>query len=179
MQEEDCFGAVDLKTGTSHLFLPRLPENYAVWMGAIKVRTASLLLIWCTGCHQEHDRIAQAMISGHAPQSKSIPTTVFNLLCSIARSHQASYPVSFRHQHATACVVQGLEEYKAKYAVDEVHYTEDMPKVLAQLQPVSVHLLSGTNTDRYTCTLLQVLSCMISMLMHSKHSTDMIVHTIW
>jgi len=79
----------------------------------------------------------------------------------------------------TACVVQGLEEYKAKYAVDEVHYTEDMPKVLAQLQPVSVHLLSGTNTDRYTCTLLQVLSCMISMLMHSKHSTDMIVHTIW
>ena len=58
----------------------------------------------------------------------------------------------------TAFVVQGLEEYKAKYAVDEVHYIEDMPKMLAQLQPVSVHLLSGTNTDRYTYTLLQVLS---------------------
>ena len=79
----------------------------------------------------------------------------------------------------TAFVMQGLEEYKAKYAVDEVHYTEDMPKVLAQLQPVSVHLLSGTNTDRYTYTLLQVLSCMISALLHSKHSTDVIVNTVW
>lgn len=79
----------------------------------------------------------------------------------------------------TACVVQGLEEYKAKYAVDEVHYTEDMPKVLAQLQPVSVHLLSGTNTDRYTCTLLQVLSCMISMPMHSNHSTVVMVGIFW
>lgn len=39
VQEEDCFGAVDLQTGLSHLFLPRLPESYAVWMGAIKVRT--------------------------------------------------------------------------------------------------------------------------------------------
>ncbi|KAA6426409.1 MAG: xaa-Pro dipeptidase [Trebouxia sp. A1-2] len=83
VQEEDCFGAVDLKTGTSYLFLPRLPESYAVWMGAIK----------------------------------------------------------------------GLEEYKAKYAVDAVHYVEDMPKVLAQLQPVSVHLLSGTNTDSSRATL--------------------------
>lgn len=45
--------------------------------------------------------------------------------------------------------LQGLDDYKAKYAVDEVHYVEDMPKVLAKLQPVSLHLLSGTNTDRY------------------------------
>ena len=78
----------------------------------------------------------------------------------------------------TACVVQGLEEYKAKYAVDEVHYVEDMPKVLAQLQPVSVHLLSGTNTDRYTCTPPQVLSCMTTMLLHSNHSSDVIDETL-
>jgi len=78
----------------------------------------------------------------------------------------------------TAFVAQGLEEYKAKYAVDEVHYVEDMPKVLAQLQPVSVHLLSGTNTDRYTCTPPQVLSCMTTMLLHSNHSSDVIDETL-
>lgn len=75
----------------------------------------------------------------------------------------------------TAFVAQGLEEYKAKYAVDEVHYVEDMPKVLAQLQPVSVHLLSGTNTDRYTCTPPQLPS----MLLHSKHSTVVMSEMLW
>lgn len=44
--------------------------------------------------------------------------------------------------------LQGLGDYKAKYAVDEVHYTEDMGRVLSGLKPISVHLLCGTNTDR-------------------------------
>jgi hypothetical protein len=178
VQEEDCFGAVDLKTGTSYLFLPRLPESYAVWMGAIKVRTASLQLVGCTGCHQEHDHIAQAVISSCAPQcQKHITSNSLGLLCKIAWSYQASCPVSFA-TNVTSYVAQGLKEYKAKYAVDEVHYVEDMPKVLAQLQPVSVHLLSGTNTDRYTCTPPQVLSCMTTMLLHSNHSSDVIDETL-
>ncbi len=98
----------------------------------------------------------------------------------------AALPAHTRHRvrcllgiNITVFVAQGLEEYKAKYAVDEVHYVEDMPKVLAQLQPISVHLLSGTNTDRYTYTSLQVLSCMIFALLHSEHSTEVIVGTIW
>ena len=37
VQEEDCFGALDFQTGLSYLFIPRLPDSYAVWMGAIKV----------------------------------------------------------------------------------------------------------------------------------------------
>lgn len=45
--------------------------------------------------------------------------------------------------------LQGLDGYKAKYAVDEVHYTDDMGRVLSELKPVSVHLLCGTNTDRW------------------------------
>ncbi len=35
-QEPDLFGAVDVATGRSTLFIPRLPEAYAVWMGAIR-----------------------------------------------------------------------------------------------------------------------------------------------
>lgn len=33
-------------------------------------------------------------------------------------------------------------------AVDEVHYVEDMARVLGALAPPCLHLLSGTNTDR-------------------------------
>lgn len=32
---EDYLGALDLRTGRSILFMPRLPESYAVWMGHI------------------------------------------------------------------------------------------------------------------------------------------------
>ena len=45
-------------------------------------------------------------------------------------------------------LLQGLDDYKAKYAVDEVHYTEDIGRVLSGLKPVTLHLLCGTNTDR-------------------------------
>lgn len=31
--EPDCYGAIDVDTGRAYLFMPRLPEAYAVWMG--------------------------------------------------------------------------------------------------------------------------------------------------
>jgi Xaa-Pro dipeptidase len=34
-EKEDCYGAVDLATGAGYLFVPRLPESYAVWMGRL------------------------------------------------------------------------------------------------------------------------------------------------
>ncbi|KAL1506244.1 hypothetical protein ABEB36_005640 [Hypothenemus hampei] len=30
-----CFGAIDVKTGNAYLFIPRYPEEYAVWMGPL------------------------------------------------------------------------------------------------------------------------------------------------
>jgi Xaa-Pro dipeptidase len=36
--EGDCHGALDARTGKSTLFVPRLPEEYAIWMGAIETR---------------------------------------------------------------------------------------------------------------------------------------------
>lgn len=34
--EPDCFATIDITTGESTLYVPRLPESYAVWMGHIK-----------------------------------------------------------------------------------------------------------------------------------------------
>ncbi|CAH0562011.1 unnamed protein product [Brassicogethes aeneus] len=33
--EADCYGVVDVQSGEAHLFVPRLPEAYAVWMGPL------------------------------------------------------------------------------------------------------------------------------------------------
>eukprot|EP00656_Telonema_subtile_P018009 TRINITY_DN19714_c0_g1_i2.p1 TRINITY_DN19714_c0_g1~~TRINITY_DN19714_c0_g1_i2.p1 ORF type:complete len:471 (+),score=132.32 TRINITY_DN19714_c0_g1_i2:182-1594(+) len=36
VKEPDCFGVVDIDDGTSTLFVPRLPEDYAIWMGEVR-----------------------------------------------------------------------------------------------------------------------------------------------
>lgn len=36
VKEPDCYGLVDLATGKSHLFFPRLPRSYQVWMGRVR-----------------------------------------------------------------------------------------------------------------------------------------------
>ena len=33
VKEPDCFGGLDVDSGKSFLFIPRLPEEYVVWMG--------------------------------------------------------------------------------------------------------------------------------------------------
>ncbi|KAM6980569.1 xaa-Pro dipeptidase [Aplochiton taeniatus] len=36
--EADCYGAIDVDTGKSILFVPKLPDSYATWMGEIHPR---------------------------------------------------------------------------------------------------------------------------------------------
>lgn len=36
VMEPDCYGALDVDTGASVLFIPKLPAEYAVWLGAIQ-----------------------------------------------------------------------------------------------------------------------------------------------
>ncbi|KAG8143847.1 putative Peptidase D protein [Naja naja] len=31
--EADCYGAIEVDSGNTILFIPRLPESYAIWMG--------------------------------------------------------------------------------------------------------------------------------------------------
>ena len=35
VEESDCCGLIDVKTGKATLFVPKLPEEHAVWMGSI------------------------------------------------------------------------------------------------------------------------------------------------
>ncbi|KAJ0176056.1 hypothetical protein K1T71_008230 [Dendrolimus kikuchii] len=77
VREPGCYFALDVSTGKAHLFVPRLPEEYEVWMG--------------------------------------------KLLC---------------------CV-----DFKKIYAVDEVHYVDELLEVLKSLNPEKLLTLCGPNTD--------------------------------
>lgn len=33
--EPGCYGAIEVTSGVAHLFVPRLPDSYAVWMGPL------------------------------------------------------------------------------------------------------------------------------------------------
>lgn len=35
VSESDCYGAIDVTSGKSVLFIPKLPAEYQVWMGEI------------------------------------------------------------------------------------------------------------------------------------------------
>jgi Xaa-Pro dipeptidase len=75
--EADCYGAVEVDSGKTVLFVPHLPEDYATWMGQI-------------------------------------------------------YP---------------REHLQRKYAVDEVHYTDEIAQVLEKKKPPMLLTLYGRNTD--------------------------------
>ncbi|KAG7302038.1 hypothetical protein JYU34_013493 [Plutella xylostella] len=77
VREPGCYLALDVATSKCHLFVPRLPEEYEVWMGKL-------------------------------------------LTCS---------------------------DFQKLYAVDEVHYVDEIADILKSLKPDSLLTLSGPNTD--------------------------------
>lgn len=40
--EPDWFGAIDVDSGKSWLFIPRLPQNYAIFMGKVPIPTDTM-----------------------------------------------------------------------------------------------------------------------------------------
>lgn len=77
VREPGCYFALDVASNKSILFVPQLPEEYAVWMGRLLT----------------------------------------------------------------------LDDFKKIYAVDEVHYVNDLAKVLKSLTPETLLTLSGVNSD--------------------------------
>uniref|UniRef100_A0A8D1BJK6 Xaa-Pro dipeptidase n=2 Tax=Sus scrofa TaxID=9823 RepID=A0A8D1BJK6_PIG len=75
--EPGCYGVIDIDSGTSTLFVPRLPPSHATWMGKI------------------HSK----------------------------------------------------EHFKEKYAVDDVHYADEIASVLTSRSPSVLLTLRGVNTD--------------------------------
>lgn len=47
--EADCYGAVDVDTARCIIFMPRLPDAYAVWMGRFVDETQLRLLNYVWG----------------------------------------------------------------------------------------------------------------------------------
>ena len=46
--------------------------------------------------------------------------------------------------------IKGPDFYRQLYSVDAVHYVDELLSVLTELRPPALHVLYGTNTDRYT-----------------------------
>lgn len=46
--------------------------------------------------------------------------------------------------------LQGPDAKRMKYAVDSVHYTDEISETLKKLSPEIIYLLEGTNSDRWS-----------------------------
>ena len=56
--------------------------------------------------------------------------------------------------------IDGPQDKAAQYAVDQVHYADELSKVVAAMQPDIVYLLEGVNSDRCRGVLL-LLSALV------------------
>eukprot|EP00095_Tigriopus_kingsejongensis_P002767 maker-scaffold845_size89356-snap-gene-0.20 protein:Tk02767 transcript:maker-scaffold845_size89356-snap-gene-0.20-mRNA-1 annotation:"xaa-pro dipeptidase" len=78
--EPDCYGALDVSTGRSVLFIPRLPRDYAIWMGRIPYRVDEVRFV---------DEMA-TVLSGLRTQS-----TLLTLNGTNTDSRKATRPAAF------------------------------------------------------------------------------------
>ena len=158
---------MDLHSSQSFLFVPKLPDSYATWMGPMAVsdplvacRQAAVL--WghrAAGMHLPTSQGADGLAVPYAARACCLlPSASVALLAHCCTSlplnvwPQADptglYCCTDVSPSQNAPLLQSLDELTAKYAVSEVHYVDDMAGVLAGLKPVCLHVLEGQNSDR-------------------------------
>lgn len=129
---EGFYGAFDLRTQQAILFMPRLPESYAVWMGHIL--TPQEVQAGVAGARAGLSLMAAA--ASGACQGAAL-CDCWGRFCLLPALALHSVP------SARTVAVQ------AKYAVDEVRYVDELAAVLEELAPPCLHVLTGgVNTDR-------------------------------
>lgn len=53
--EADCFGAIEVDTGRTHLFVPLFPPSYEVWMGPSRTLEAYAIKYGIENVHYSKD----------------------------------------------------------------------------------------------------------------------------
>ena len=148
------YGALNLETGRSTLFMPRLPESYAVWMGPLKR---------CGAGSGSVGRGADGSSFRTGGEGVTHVGRLRPLVCSLQSMSAPSPPLRlYSPQH-----------YAAMYGVDEVKYVDEMAASLQGGGGV-LHLLKGTNTDSG----MEVWGWLNDPAhMHSPHSHAHMIHT--
>lgn len=157
--DEDYYGAIDLRTGRSLLFMPRLPDSYAVWMGHIatpeEVRAGTALSRALrapaepAGCRRQRLHLKERC----CPAPPSVQATLARRL----PPGPPSPPPPPIHP-PTDTLYSAMLQVQRRYAVDAVHYVDEMAGVLAALDPPCMHLLEGVNSDRWVRLVLRLRS---------------------
>lgn len=141
----------DLTSGQSIIFMPRLPESYAVWMG-------SLLTPQDFKVHQR----APGRTSSQGYERRGRPF----LPCPAS---PAPRPAADKAAGGSLCWLLGWGA-QAKYEVDQVHYVDELEAVLAALggdgavRPTLL-LLQGLNTDsgKHTAPAAFKVACRVEL----------------
>lgn len=143
--EEDFYGAV-LRNGCAILFMPRLPPEHAVWMGPIAGTAAPsygehIYLCICLSSLFIH---SQTSFSNLHECSFACRHAAFAWHANCAMQQKINYcssgDPSSKHLFAQLpLVIAGTEAVRLKYAVDAVHYVDEMAKVRTVLQRNSVY----------------------------------------
>lgn len=138
VREPDNYGAIDIKSGKSMLFVPRLDEEYAVWLGRIKTKEEFRELYEVDEVHFVDEMVS--ILKGYS--SELLVIHGFN-----SDSKAYSVPVSFDgiesfvinksvlHTHISECrVIKSPEELEILRYTNKIS-SEAHKEVMRQIRP--------------------------------------------